>query len=222
MNQYPAAAGSLFGMARRQTRDGFARQAQREGYAARSAYKLTEIQQRFRVIRKGDRVLDLGCAPGSWLQVAAEIIGAGGVLAGIDLQPVRVSLGPNVRVAQGDAFEHPPQVLLDLAGVERFDVVLSDMAPNTTGDPRSDHFRSIHLTEQALEASGALLRPGGAMVVKVFEGEAYPEFLKAMGCRFTKTKGFRPKATRDVSREIFVIGSGFRGAPEAAEGRPAG
>ncbi len=203
-------------MARRQIDDAYAKRARREGYAARSAYKLLQIQEKWKLIRRGDRVLDLGCAPGSWLQVASRIVGPRGSVTGIDLQPVRVSAGPNVRALEGDAFERDPAELLEVGGLdpakgERFDVVLSDMAPNTTGDPRSDHFRSIQLAERVIESLPALLAPWGPLVVKVFEGEAYPDFLRSAGREFKAVKGFRPKATRDVSREMFVIGRGFQG-----------
>ncbi len=198
-------------MARRDMiNDAFTRRAQREGYVARSAYKLLEIQDRYKVIRRGDRVLDLGCAPGSWLQVAAKLVGKGGVVAGIDLKPVHVSLGSKVRTAEGDAFERAPVELLELGGVERYDTVLSDMAPNTTGDPRSDHFRSINLANDAIGIAPELLVADGTMVIKVFEGEAYPDFLREMGRMFRFAKGFRPKATRDASREMFIVAQGFQ------------
>jgi len=209
-------------MARRQIDDAYARQARREGFAARSAYKLLQIQEKWKIIQPGDRVLDLGCAPGSWLQVAAEIVGPRGAVAGVDLQRVKVSGGPNVRAVEGDAFEIPPEELLDLAGLGpdgRFDVLLSDMAPRTTGDPRSDSFVSIRLAEGVLAAAPRLLKPWGSMVVKVFEGEAYPEFLASVARSFKTAKGYRPKATRDVSREMFVIGRGFQ-PPQGSSDRP--
>lgn len=203
-------------MARRQIDDAYAKRARREGYAARSAYKLLQIQEKWKIIRPGDRVLDLGCAPGSWLQVASQIVGPKGSVTGIDLQPVRVAAGPNVVATQGDAFDREPAELLELGGLdpargERFDLVISDMAPNTTGDPRSDHFKSIQLAERVVEALPELLAPWGPLVVKVFEGEAYPDFLRALSREFKTVKGFRPKATRDVSREMFVICRGFQG-----------
>jgi len=204
-------------MARRQINDAYTKLAQREGYVARSAYKLLEIQERYKVLRRSDRVLDLGCSPGSWLQVAAKLVGKRGTVAGIDLKPVHVSLGPNVHTAEGDAFDRPPEELLAIAGVTRYDTLLSDMAPNTTGDPRSDHFKSINLADQALAAAPGLLVPDGTMVIKVFEGEAYPDFFREMKRMFRFAKGFRPKATRDVSREMFVIAQGFQRATKPSE-----
>lgn len=200
-------------MARRQIDDAYSKRARREGYAARSAYKLLQIQEKWKIIQPGDRVLDLGCAPGSWLQVAAKLTGPKGAVAGVDLQRVKVSAGANVRTIEGDAFDLPPEELLALAGLgpdDRFDVLLSDMAPRTSGDPRSDSFLSIRLAEGVLDLARALLKPWGPMVVKVFEGEAYPEFLQTAARSFKTAKGFRPKATRDVSREMFVIARGFQ------------
>ena len=200
-------------MARRQINDAYTKRAQREGYAARSAYKLLEIQDKAKVIRRGDRVLDLGCAPGSWLQVAEKLVGERGRVAGVDLKPTTVSCRPWVTSAVGDAFELSPQDLLDLGGVPAYDALLSDMAPNTSGDPRSDHFLSVRLAEQVLAVAPGVLRAGGAMVVKVFEGESYPEYMQAVKRRFQSVKGFRPKSTRDVSREIFVIAKNHKAPP---------
>jgi len=209
-------------MARRKINDdAYTQRARREGYAARSAYKLIEIQDRWKIIRRGDRVLDLGCAPGSWLQVTEKLVGEKGRVAGIDLNPTSVSCRPWVRTAVGDAFTLAPADLCALAEVNAYDVILSDMAPNTTGDPTSDHFHSIRLAEHVLTLTPAILRPGGAMIVKVFEGESYPDYLRAVKQNFSAAKGFRPKATRGASREIFVVArdsrppAGAQGASEA-------
>ena len=191
--------------------DGYAKRARREGYAARSAYKLLQIQEKHKVVAKGDRVLDLGCAPGSWLQVARELAGDRAVLAGVDLQPVRARV--DARTAEGDALEMPAEALLALGGVTAYDVLLSDMAPSTSGDPRSDHFLSVRLADQVLDLALTLLREGGTMVVKIFEGEAYPDYLERVGMCFGFVKGYKPKATRDVSREMFVIAKRFK-APD--------
>jgi len=188
--------------------DGYAKRARHEGYAARSAYKLIQINDKHKVIARGDRVLDLGSSPGSWLQVARELAGDRAPLAGVDLKPVRAAV--DAKTAEGDAFEMTPEDLLALGGVEAYDVLLSDMAPNTSGDPRSDHFLSVRLADQVLDLALKLLRPGGSMVVKVFEGEAYPDYMERVGMCFEFVKGYKPKATRDVSREMFVIAKRFR------------
>jgi 23S rRNA (uridine2552-2'-O)-methyltransferase len=211
-------------MARRTLHDAYFKQAKREGYAARSAYKLTEIDDRKRLLRRGAWVLDLGCAPGAWLQVAGERVGARGVVVGIDLQEVRGSFGATVVALQGDIFETPASRLLEAAceagaaepgegegAGRRFDVVLSDMAPKTSGDPRSDHFLSARLCDRVLDLCPALVEEGGSLAMKVFEGEAYPDLLERTRGLFADVKGFKPKASRDASREMYVIGKGFRG-----------
>lgn len=197
---------------RRVLHDTFFKLAKAEGYAARSAYKLKGIQERFRVLRAGDRVCDLGCAPGSWLQVAAQIVGPRGLVVGIDLTPVTIDLPPNVRTAVADAFKVTAPELLELAGApdparDRFDAVLSDMAPNTVG--HGDDLRSATLCRRVLEVLPALLQLGGAFVMKVLEGGEYPALLRETGRMFTAVKGHRPEATRDISREIFIVADGF-------------
>ncbi len=190
--------------------DRFFKQAKNDGYLARSAYKLIEIDDRKRLIRKGDRVLDLGCAPGSWMQVASQRVGPEGVVIGIDLQPVEHPMPENVRCAVMDVFNAPAETLTAEAG-GMFDVVLSDMAPNTTG--AGDHFRSFHLCRHVVDVLPGLLRPGGHLAIKVFEGEKYPELLRHIAHRFREAKGFKPKACRDVSREIYIIAHGYKGEP---------
>lgn len=193
--------------ARRTLHDQYFRKAKREGYVARSAYKLLEINDKKGLIRKGDRVLDLGCAPGSWLQVAAELVGSKGSVVGVDLNPVAGDFGPNVFTMEGDAFAVDAATLLGEGG--RFDVVLSDMAPSTSGD-LSDHFRSVEMCDRVLELAPSVLKSGGSIAMKVFEGEAYPDLLRRTGGLFRGVKGFKPKATRDVSREMYVIATGFK------------
>lgn len=153
-------------------------------------------------------MLDLGCAPGSWLQVAAELAGPKGRVVGIDLNPVAHDFGSTVRTIVGDAFTIDPAELVgDRA---RFNVILSDMAPSTSGD-LSDHFRSVELCDRVLELAPSVLKPGGSLCMKVFEGEAYPDLLRRTQALFRGVKGFKPKATRDVSREMYVIATGFKG-----------
>lgn len=196
-------------ISRRVLHDEYFRKAKREGYVSRSAYKLLEINEKRKLIRQGDCVLDLGCAPGSWLQVSAELAGSSGHLVGVDLTPVSIVVGANVRTIVGDVFAIEAGALL--VGTRRFDVVLSDMAPNTAGDV-GDHFQSVELCERVLELASATLRRGGNLAMKVFEGEAYPALLRRTSGLFDACKGFKPMATRDVSREIYLIASGFRAA----------
>ncbi len=204
-------------MARRVIQDEFFRKAKREGYVARSAYKLAEIDDKRGILAKGFRVLDLGCAPGSWIQVAAERIGPRGTLVGVDLKQCEVKVPCKGETFVADAFKLDPEDLVDRAG-GRFHVVLSDMAPSTTGAAGgTDHARSVQLCRKVLELATGVLRENGSLVMKVLEGEAYPSLLQETGLHFRHVKGLSPRASRDVSTEIFVIAKGFRsgGANEA-------
>lgn len=199
----------------RKLHDQFFLQAKEDGYAARSAYKLKEIVDRKRIIRRGDRVIDLGCAPGSWVQVASELVGPGGRVGGIDLKRVEISLPQNARTMVGDIFQTDAEELLGLASdsTAKYNVLLSDMAPNTEGGGGGtiDHFRSIELCRRVLALAPALLRVGGSLAMKVFEGESYPDLLRDAEGMFDEAKGFKPKSSRDVSREMFIVCTGFKG-----------
>jgi len=193
---------------RRLLHDEHFRKAKDAGYVARSVFKLKEINEKKGLIRRGDHVLDLGCAPGSWLQVASELVGPKGRVVGVDLQPVEIALPENVRALQADVFEVESAELLG-DPPHLFDVVVSDMAPNTGGGPE-DHFRSVDLCDRAMALLPCVLKAGGNLAMKVFEGEAYPDLLKRAGAMFQSVKGFKPKASRDVSREMYVVGKGFQ------------
>lgn len=200
----------------REIHDHYFREAKREGYLSRAAYKLIEIDDRKKVLRRGDLVLDCGAAPGSWLQVAARRVGERGCVVGVDLQPIHHRFAEsNIHIVQGDLSEIEPNALLRHMTRDRFDVILSDMAPGTTGDARRDHYRSADLCRVVLDRCGDLLRPGGNLVMKVFEGERYPDLLAAAKTIFDRAKGFKPKASRRESVEIFIIAHGYRGSPAA-------
>lgn len=201
---------------RRTLHDRYFKEAKAEGYLARSAFKLIQINEKKKLIRPGEVVADLGCAPGSWLQVASELVGPKGLVVGIDLQePPRHTFPPNVRWITGDIYRVPPQELLALAGGP-FRVVLSDMAPSTTG--HGDHFLSVRLCRRVLEILPELLAPGGNTAVKVFEGEEYPALLNEYRRCFRDVAGFKPQASREVSREMYIIGHGF--IPPRAGAKP--
>jgi 23S rRNA (uridine2552-2'-O)-methyltransferase len=208
----------------RDLHDHYFRQAKREGYLSRAAYKLIEIADRRKLLRRGQRVLDCGAAPGSWLQVAAQRVGPSGIVVGIDLEPIRHRLPDNVRVLLGDLHRTDAAALLaPLAKAARpgrpaprFDVVLSDMAPDTSGSRSTDHHQSVRLCDAVLSRCPRLLGPGGALVMKVLEGEAYPDLLARTGELFERVKGFRPRASRRESTEMFIIATGFRGQATAA------
>lgn len=195
-------------MARRVLQDKYFKQAKAEGYLARSAYKLLDLQERFRLIRPGGRALDLGCAPGAWLQVAASIVGEKGVVVGLDLKPVEHNIGPNVFTIVGDVNTVDPATLLGESALP-FDVLLSDMAPSTSG--HGDDFLSARLCERVLDLAPALLKPRAHLAMKIFEGAAYTDVLRRAASMFREAKGYKPKSSREVSREMYIVGTGFRG-----------
>ena len=198
-------------------KDGYFRRAQREGYAARSIYKLEAIDQRFQLLRSRSRVLDLGCAPGSWLQYLIKAVGPEGLVVGVDLQPIRIELPSYARFIQRDIFDLS---LEDYSPTgERFDVIVSDMAPRTTGHRDVDQQRSADLVAKTLRLCDALLAPGGSWVAKGFQGQALEDLVPQIRSRFERFERLRPPATRKNSFEIFFIGKGFRQLtpePEAA------
>jgi len=187
------------------------KRARQLGYAARSVFKLEELDQRFRLLRKGDRVLDLGAAPGSWSQYAVQRIGGSGLLVAVDLQEVGVSF-PGALVRQCDAFDLDDSTMAEWTDGKAppFDVVLSDMAPATTGVGLADHVASVELCDRALDLASRWLRPGGHFVCKVFQGEDEPALRKRIQAVFKKLKGVRPKGTRSQSKEIFLVAQGRR------------
>ncbi|MBL8963248.1 MAG: RlmE family RNA methyltransferase [Phycisphaeraceae bacterium] len=208
----------------RKLHDEYFKRAKADGYLARSAYKLIEINDRKGLIRPGDRVLDLGCAPGSWVQVAADLVGPRGAVVGIDLlgcSPLLAeSVGGNVRCLVGDVFTVDPSDLLRAGpgGAAGFDVVLSDMAPNTSG--HGDDLLSARLCRRVLEVLPALLRPGGHLAMKIFEGAEYPALVEQARGLFREARGFKPKASREVSRETYILGTSYRPPDDAREAAP--
>jgi 23S rRNA (uridine2552-2'-O)-methyltransferase len=186
--------------------DHYARRARLERYPARSVYKLQEIQKRWRVIRPGDRVLDLGCAPGSWLVYAAQLTGPSGRVVGLDQTPVTVQLPGHARAVVKDVCELGEEAL-SFFGHE-FDVVVSDMAPATTGSRGVDAARSYNLCQAALAVARQVLRPGGVFVCKIFQGEDFKEFSEAVKAAFAECRIFKPQSSRKASKEIYLIGKG--------------
>ena len=194
--------------------DHYSARARKEHYPARSVYKLKEAQKKFRLIKKGNRVLDLGCSPGSWMLYAAEQTGKQGRVLGIDRKAVKLQLPPQAETLEADI------LTIDRAWVEHkglvtyFDVVLSDMAPATTGNKMLDAARSFRLCQAALEVAEMVLKPGGAFICKIFQGEEFQEFSDAVRIRFRNHRIFKPLSSRKVSKEIFVVGLGFKKSQE--------
>lgn len=189
--------------------DPFVLRARKEGFRARAAYKLLEIDDRDRLLRPGALVVDLGAAPGSWSQVAARRVGPRGRVVAVDLLPIEPLAG--VEVLLGDFTEQAlaDRVIAALGG-RPADLVLSDMAPNISGIASADQARAMHLAELALEFAVAHLAPGGAFLVKVFQGEGFPEFRSEMLRRFASLSTRKPAASRDRSTEVYLLGRGPR------------
>lgn len=186
--------------------DHYTRQARKERYPARSVYKLKEIQQKYRLIKKGNRVLDLGCSPGSWMLYAAEMCGNSGKVVGIDLKPVSIQTPSNIRVYQGDVLE-PDATLREILDTG-FNVVLSDMAPATSGNKFADAVRSFDLCRAAISVTQQHLFPGGAFACKIFQGEAFDTLIDLVKGMFEKHKIYKPQSSRKASKEIYIIGIG--------------
>lgn len=184
--------------------DHYTRKARKEKYPARSVFKLEEIQQKFKVLRKGSRVLDLGCVPGSWLLYAAREVGKSGTVVGVDIQPFTGRVPENATVFQEDIFSIDEDILK--VDGRKFHVVLSDMAPATSGNKHVDSARSYNLCEAALLLSRKLLVPGGSFVCKIFQGEDFDRFLSLIKESFQGYKTYKPQSTRKASREIYIIG----------------
>jgi 23S rRNA (uridine2552-2'-O)-methyltransferase len=193
----------------RQLNDPFVKEARAKGYRSRAAFKLTEIDDRCRIFRRGSRVIDLGCAPGGWVQVALER-GAGAVV-GVDLLPTDPIA--DAVLVQGD-FTDPacgPDLVERLGGAP--DVVLSDMAPNTSGHRQTDHLRIVALVEGAADFAAEVLKPGGTFVAKAFQGGEMAEALRMLRASFAEVRHVKPKASRAQSSELYLVATGFRGRP---------
>jgi 23S rRNA (uridine2552-2'-O)-methyltransferase len=192
----------------RHVTDPYVQRAQREGYRSRAAYKLLEIQDKDHVLRPGQVVVDLGAAPGGWSQVAARLVGAQGRVIALDILPMEPL--PGVQVIEGDFREDQPLTALREALEGRpVDLVISDMAPNVTGVNVVDQPRSIYLCELALAFAREVLRPGGGLVLKVFQGEGFDDFVREVRSSFGRVVTRKPKASRPKSREVYLVAGNY-------------
>jgi 23S rRNA (uridine2552-2'-O)-methyltransferase len=199
----------------RHVSDPYVRKAQQEGYRSRSAYKLLELHEKDRLIRPGMRVMDLGCAPGGWSQVAGRLVGEKGRVLATDIlpmDPVR-----NVDFIQGDFTDEAvvEQLLAWLQG-GKFDLILSDIAPNITGIDSADQASSMHFLELALDTVRLALKPGATFVAKMFQGAGSDNFLKDLRRSFDKVSIRKPGASRPESREVYIVAKGFKGQESRA------
>ncbi len=195
----------------KQYRDYYFQKAKQQNYPARSVYKLKELDNKFKLFRKGMRVLDLGATPGSWSLGAAEKVGEQGFVLACDIQESPTAFPPNILFMQEDIFNRSPEFEDKLKELGPFDVVISDMAPRTTGTKFTDQTRSLELCMEALEVASLYLKPGGSFVVKIFMGPDIQELLQPMRKQFIKVKSFKPQSSRQESKETFFVGTGFKG-----------
>lgn len=190
-------------------KDHYFNKAKKENFLARSIYKLEEIDKKYKILKPNDRVLDLGYHPGSWTQYASSIVGDTGLVVGIDIKEVNRKLDTlrNVTVYEKDI--NDVKNLNELGVSEKFDALISDMAPNTTGIKSVDQARSLQLVEMVFYHLPNFLKSGGHFVIKVFDSHEAQEFLKQQKTKFKSYNFLKPKSTRSVSKEFFVIGNGY-------------
>ncbi|WP_028573760.1 RlmE family RNA methyltransferase [Desulfonatronovibrio hydrogenovorans] len=195
--------------------DHYFNRAKRDNYPARSVYKLKEMDKKFKLLGPGRKVLDLGAAPGSWSLFAAHKVGDRGLVLAVDLNEPGVSFPEQVSFVQGDIFEDSSEVARRIRENAPYDLVMSDMAPKTTGVKFTDQARSFSLAMQALEVAGSRLRPGGGFVVKILEGPDIRELQDNMRTMFKRVKHFKPKSSRAESKEIFLVGLDLTGPKQS-------
>lgn len=191
-------------------KDAYYRRAKSAGYRARSAYKLAELDDRFRLLRRADCVVDLGAWPGGWMQVALDRVGADGRVVGVDLVAVTPLGAPNTAVVAGDLRDPATVAAVARAAGRPADVLLSDLAPKLTGVAATDEARCAELAAATLAALPALLRPGGRLLMKAFMDAGHQELLARLRASFDEVKTTRPDATRRGSAELYVVGLGYR------------
>lgn len=191
-------------------KDGFYNKAKKEGYRARSAYKLEEIQQRFKIISKGNKILDLGAAPGSWLQMESSLIGEKGVVMGVDILPIKPLAQKNIIIIQGDIREMVIAELLAQVGAEAFDVITSDIAPNLSGIKEVDNANVLELYSAVLRVVREALKKGGNFLIKLFFSPELKNMETDLKPLFARIAIFKPKSSRGVSSEVYLICTGKR------------
>ncbi len=193
----------------RHFKDEFVQKAQKEGYRSRAVYKLLEIQERDRILKPGQVVVDLGAAPGGWSQVARRLVGPKGAVVALDILPMDPLEG--VEFIQGDFREDDVlRRLRDVLDGRRVDLVISDMAPNVSGMTAVDQPRAMYLCELALDFAREILKPGGGLVVKVFQGEGFDEYVRDLRAVFAKVVTRKPRSSRDRSREVYLVAGNFK------------
>lgn len=189
-----------------QPKDHYFKKAKELNFAARSVFKLEEIDAKYKIVKPGQTVLDLGASPGSWSQYCSQKIGPSGRILGVDLSPVTVRL-PNAVFIQADLRDlHLEESFREHGFVPPFDLVISDMAPKTTGIRITDQARSVELVELALDVADRFLKPGGHFVAKLFHSEDFSKLKETIRSRYERFEAMKPESTRKISKEIFLIG----------------
>ena len=208
-----ARSKTSLGWLKRHVNDPYVKQAQKDGYRSRASYKLLEVQEKYKLIRPGMTVVDLGAAPGGWSQVTSRLIGGQGRLIASDI--LEMDSIPDVTFIQGDFTQD--QVLaqiLEAVGNSQVDLVISDMAPNMSGTPEVDMPKAMFLCELALDLAARILKPGGNFVIKVFQGEGFDAYVKDARQKFDKVQMIKPDSSRGSSREQYMLAWGYRGRSE--------
>jgi len=193
-----------------QPKDAFYRRAKKEGYRSRAAYKLLELNRRFHLIRPGDRVVDLGAAPGGWLQVASQLAGKRGRVLGVDIQPIEPFPEESIVILQGDITSEECQANVKHLLGSWADCVLSDLSPRLSGIHHADVSRFVELVRSALQVASRLLRPGGNFLVKTFVAEELKDLSLELKRQFRSLQRARPEASRKGSSEIYFCAQGFQ------------
>ncbi|KAB0490126.1 23S rRNA (uridine(2552)-2'-O)-methyltransferase RlmE [Pseudomonas vancouverensis] len=208
-----ARSKTSLGWLKRHVNDPYVKQAQKDGYRSRASYKLLEVQEKYKLIRPGMSVVDLGAAPGGWSQVASRLIGGQGRLIASDI--LEMDSIPDVTFIQGDFTEDAVLArILEAVGNSQVDLVISDMAPNMSGTPEVDMPKAMFLCELALDLAERILKPGGNFVIKIFQGEGFDVYLKDARRKFDKIQMIKPDSSRGSSREQYMLAWGYRGRSE--------
>lgn len=206
-----ARSKTSLGWLKRHVNDPYVKQAQKDGYRSRASYKLLEIQEKYKLIRPGMSVVDLGAAPGGWSQVTSRLIGGQGRLIASDI--LEMDSIPDVHFIQGDFTEDAVLAeILEAVGNSQVDLVISDMAPNMSGTPEVDMPKAMFLCELALDLAERILKPGGNFVIKIFQGEGFDVYLKDARKKFDKIQMIKPDSSRGSSREQYMLAWGYRGS----------
>jgi 23S rRNA (uridine2552-2'-O)-methyltransferase len=206
-----ARSKTSLGWLKRHVNDPYVKQAQKDGYRSRASYKLLEVQEKYKLIRPGMSVVDLGAAPGGWSQVTSRLIGGQGRLIASDI--LEMDSIPDVTFIQGDFTQDEVLAqILEAVGNSQVDLVISDMAPNMSGTPEVDMPKAMFLCELALDLAARILKPGGNFVIKIFQGEGFDAYVKDARQKFDKVQMIKPDSSRGSSREQYMLAWGYRGA----------